>query len=88
MRIPSIKELMREQARFVKYQDGKLWYQILYTEGGAYTGGSPHLFDFPVPIDDSGGGEFGKSEKAVYLMRWIRKHIEYLTEAQNEDTNY
>jgi len=42
------------------------------------------LFDFPIPVSDAGGGEFGSSEKATTLMRWIRKHIEYLTEAVSE----
>ncbi len=83
MRIPTIKELMHEQARFVKYENKKLWYQILYTEaaGGKQTNGTPHIFDFPIDIYDAGGGEFGSSERAITLMRWIRKHIELLTEA-------
>jgi len=75
VRIPEVKELMREQAKFVKYQDGKLWYQILYTEGGAYTGGRPRLFDFPIDVTgNDASGEFGSNEKAITLMRWIRKH--------------
>lgn len=84
MHIPTIKELMHEQARFVKYEGYKLWYQIGYLEGGAYSGGRPHLFDFPIPVDDAGGGEFGSSERAVTLMRWIRKQIEYLNKAKEE----
>lgn len=79
MKIPTIKEVMHEQARFVKYRDGKLWYQIGWLEGGAYSGGAPHIFDFPIDIrGEDASGEFGSSERAVTLMRWIRKHIEYL----------
>lgn len=81
MRVPNIKDVMREQATFVKYQDQKLWYQILYTESGVL-----RLFDFPVPVDDAGGGEFGPVEKAMTLMRWIRKHIEYLNEVTSGQT--
>lgn len=78
MKIPTIKEVMREQAKFVKYEDGKLWYQIIW-------GDNPALFDFPIPVDDAGGGSFGTSEKALTLMRWIRKHIEFLTESSKCD---
>lgn len=80
MKIPAIKDVMREQAKFVKYEDGRLWYQIIWNEGGSYSGGNVHLFDFPIPVDDAGGGAFTSSERALTLMRWIRKHIEFLNE--------
>lgn len=76
MKIPAIKDVMREQATFVKYEDGKLWYQIIYKSDGMTA-----LFDFPVPVDDAGGGSFGSSERALTLMRWVRKHIEFLNAA-------
>lgn len=81
---------MREQAKLVKYQDGKLWYQILYTYeenktseyGNVYRTQLPAIFDFPIDVrGEDTAGEFGRSEKAVTLMRWIRKHIEFLQEA-------
>lgn len=80
MKIPAIKDVMREQAAFVKYEDGKLWYQIIYSDD-AHT---PRIFDFPVPINDVGGGSFGSHEKSLTLMRWVRKHIEYLNGAVEE----
>lgn len=80
MNVPTIKDVMREQAKFVKYEDGKLWYQIIWTgEDRAY------LFDFPIPVTDAGGGSFTTVEKALTLMRWIRKHIEYLNGAVEEN---
>lgn len=91
MRIPTIKEVIREQAKLTKYQDGKLWYQILYTyavpkttdEGRVYETVAPALFDFPIDVTGAdAGGEFGRSEKAITLMRWIRKHIDFLNEAK------
>jgi hypothetical protein len=94
MRIPTIKELMHEQARFVKYQDGKLWYQLTYCYeenktsefGNVYRTQLPAIFDFPIDVrGEDAGGEFGSSEKAITLMRWIRKHIELLAKAQAGD---
>lgn len=75
MKIPAIKDVMREQAAFVKYEDGKLWYRIVWED---------NIFDFPVPVNDAGGGEFGPAEKVLTLMRWVRKHIEYLNGAVEE----
>lgn len=75
MKIPAIKDVMREQANFVRYEDGKLWYQIIYTERNTQI-----VWDFPIPVDDAGGGSFGTVEKALTLMRWVRKHIEFLNE--------
>lgn len=83
MRVPTIKELMREQCKFFKYHDGKLWYQIIY---GYSDRGREYIiqWDFPVPVNDIGGGEMGSTEKAITMMRWIRKHIEYLNKALTE----
>jgi hypothetical protein len=87
MRVPTIKDLMREQAKFTHYEGGNLWYQILYTEGGAYSGGgNTHLFDFPVDITLSdAAGKFESNMKAVNLMRWIRRHIDYLNKIIDEE---
>jgi len=50
--------------KFVKYRKGELFYE---TECG---------FMFPVPIEDTGDGEFLAQDKAMMFMRYIRKHIE------------
>lgn len=81
MRVPTIKDVMHEPCVFTRYEDGKLWYQISYAYRGTTDLMYHGSFDFPVPVNDVGGGSLGLSEKAVTLMRWIRKHIEYLNKA-------
>lgn len=82
MKLPTVKQLVRENAKLVRYRDGNLWYQILWSQDDSSFGG---IFDFPVPVSDTGGAEFGSNERAIYLMRWIRRHIEFLTEAQEAE---
>jgi hypothetical protein len=69
-----IKEMVKDgkRAKFLHYKLGELWYE---TEDG---------FAFPVPITDTGDGVFHVDEKAILLMRYIRKHIAYLKEARQE----
>jgi hypothetical protein len=62
----TIKEMVSDGklATFVEYRQGNLWYQ---TEDG---------FKFPVPMEDIGTATFHASEKALLLMRYIRKHLD------------
>lgn len=46
---------------FNYYRDGSLWYTTEFTEL------------FPVPIEDIGNATFNKEEKAILLMRYMRK---------------
>lgn len=48
-------------ATFSFYRDGQLWYK---TADGV---------EFPVPISDIGNATFGVTEKAILLMRYMRK---------------
>lgn len=67
----NIKEMVKDKTvKFVKYQDGDLWY---VTECG---------FEFPVPIADTGGAAFLAQDRAILFMRYIRKHSEMIAEAQ------
>jgi hypothetical protein len=51
------------------YRDSALWYR---TEGDLL---------FPVPVADiEAGAQFLKEERAIMLMRWIRKHLVSLKE--------
>lgn len=93
MMLPRITQLMREQARFTHYEDGKLWYQILWNgeedvtseaSGRVYQRQTVSIFDFPIPVDDAGGGKFLSSDRAIAFMRWIRRHLEYLNGALAE----
>jgi len=61
-------------ANFTHYKKGELWY---ITDDD---------FEFPVPIEDIGDGIFKASEKAITLMRYIRKHLDDIEEGNtNED---
>jgi hypothetical protein len=40
-------------------------------------------FEFPVPITDIGTATFHNAEKALLLMRYVRKHLDMLEEAKN-----
>jgi len=73
-----IKEIVKDQnAHFVFYRDKSLFYE---TDNG---------FQFPVPIEDAGSATLNKEEKAILLMRYIRKHMERTQaarEAQDQDS--
>lgn len=68
----TLKEMVSsgKVVRFVFYRAKELWYT---TECG---------FEFPVPIDDVGDATFLASDKAIMLMRYIRKHMAMLAEAK------
>lgn len=61
----NIKDMVKDgkRVRFTNFRKGNLWY---VTECG---------FEFPVPIEDVGDAIFNADEKAMMLMRYIRKHI-------------
>lgn len=56
--------------KFKFFKDSELWYE---TEDG---------FEFPVPVDDTGGATFLAQDKAMLFMRYIRKHMAMLEEAK------
>lgn len=53
---------------FSRYFDGQLWYK---TEDD---------FEFPVPVEDIGTATFLPTEKAILMMRYIRKHLDLIKE--------
>ncbi len=66
----NIKDMVKnKKVNFLYYRTEELWYK---TECG---------FEFPVPISDVGTGVFYSEDKAILFMRWIRRHMEYVTEA-------
>jgi len=75
----SIKDLVKGQtAHFVFYRDRSLFYE---TDSG---------FQFPVPVDDAGSATFNADEKAILLMRYMRKHLAKVSEArltQEDESN-
>lgn len=68
----SLKDMVSDnkKVRFVFYRDKALHYE---TEDG---------FIFPVPISDAGSATFGVEEKAMLLMRYLRKHLKAIQMAE------
>ena len=67
----SVKEIVKgKNAHFVFFRDKSLFYE---TDDG---------FQFPIPIEDAGSATFNAEEKAILLMRYIRKHIAKTEEAR------
>ncbi|MBL4572500.1 MAG: hypothetical protein JKY86_05435 [Gammaproteobacteria bacterium] len=67
----NIKEIVKNQnAHFVFYRDQSLFYE---TDNG---------FLFSVPISDAGSATINAEEKAILLMRYIRKHIAHTESAR------
>ena len=73
----NIKDMVKEnrKVRFVFFRDGALHYE---TEDG---------FIFPVPVDDAGSATFGAEERAILLMRYIRKYLAVVEKAKHDDTH-
>lgn len=59
-----LKQLIKGNVEFQFYRDSQLWYK---TEEGNFL--------FPVPISDIGNATFGRVEKGLLMMRYIRKYI-------------
>lgn len=74
----NIKEMVSDnkKAKFLFFKLNELWYE---TETG---------FKFPVPINDVQDGIFNAEEKAILLMRYIRKHVAYLEQAQHSENPF
>jgi hypothetical protein len=68
----TIKDMVKDdkRVRFTFYRDRQLFYQ---TECG---------FEFPVPIDDIGNATFLAEDKAILLMKYIRRHLKTVDEAK------
>lgn len=73
MNIPDIKECIKGTVTFSYYRSGQLW----YTCGNG--------FIFPVPVDDTGDAKFEATDKGMLFMRYIRKYIKELNDANNGD---
>lgn len=73
----NLKDMVKrgQKVRISSYCSGNLWYK---TESG---------FEFPVPVNDRkevGNATFLAEDKAIYFMRYIRKHIQFLEDAKAE----
>ena len=65
-----------KNVQFSFYREKLLFYR---TEDG---------FEFPVPIDDVGNATFLAEDKAIFFMRWIRKHIDTIEKARMEQEKW
>ena len=72
-----LKDLVKDNktVRFVFFRDGALHYE---TDDG---------FVFPVPVEDAGSATFHRSERAMMLMRYIRKHLATIEAARQDDSH-
>ncbi len=82
MQLPSIIQLAKSaEVEFVRFEDHILWYRAVYY----ITDINFNTFDFPVPVEDTAGGVFlARDTRPLYFMRWMRKHLEMLTKAQQD----
>lgn len=82
-------------AYFNCYRDGELWYKVVKQTGVEEkvdiecrtTYEFPKyetIYEFPVPIADTGTGIFDSEMKPITLMRWIRKHLDKQAKWQAE----
>jgi len=72
--VRTVKEMVSDnkKVRFTYYREGELFY---VTECG---------FEFPVPIADTGNASFLAEDKAILFMRYIRKEINKITKARED----
>lgn len=69
--VKDLKYLIKGSCTFQFYRDSQLWYK---TEFGSFV--------FPVPVEDiTNGATFNNTEKGLMMMRYIRKHLKTLEEA-------
>ena len=71
----NIKEMVKgdKKVTFQYYRDGDLWYR--HEDG----------FEFPVPISDVGNATMLATDRAMFFMRYIRKHAAMLESAKAAD---
>ena len=66
--VKHLKQIVKgNQAHFSHYRAGHLYYNVK-VEG--------EQFSFPVPIEDVGDATFLNQDKAIIMMRYIRKALE------------
>ena len=70
----NVKDMVKDnkKVKFLRYQNNELWY---VTECG---------FEFPIPISDTGEAAFQAEDKALLFMRWINKHVKFISESKKE----
>jgi hypothetical protein len=72
----TIKDMVKDNKKvyFQYYRAKELWYK---TEDG---------FEFPIPIEECGDACFLVEDKAILFMRYIRKHLESISKAKEDQS--
>ena len=64
----NIKDIVKDNTvRFVRYRHGVAYYGVNVPDEGEYV--------FPVPLEDIGDATLELEDKAILLMRYIRRAI-------------
>jgi hypothetical protein len=66
-------DIRGKTVHFQFYRAGDLWYKL-------------DDFEFPVPVSDLNNATLNAEEKAIMLMRWMRKHEQFLEDAKAFDS--
>lgn len=76
--ILTLTQLVKNNRCYFSYfRQGKAFYTVDYCFDEEPTEISHiYTYGFNIPIDDIGQATLGKEEKAILLMRWIRKALE------------
>jgi hypothetical protein len=74
---PTINQLVRKHgfAFFDFYRQGHFYYHIAIPNRDDEMG-TPERWQFNIPADDIGTATLSRTEKAITLMRWIRKALD------------
>jgi len=65
---PTVKEIVKDnEVFFSHYRAGHLYYNVCV---------EAKIYMFPVPIEDIGDATFSVTEKAMLLMRYVRKGLD------------
>ncbi len=96
MKLPTLTQLAKGVAYFKWYSDGILRYDVSWEEiltepdyrgpehGDAIIGSKLHVFSIDIPIADAGGGFFTEEMKGLNVLRWARKQLDVVKQAQEQ----
>jgi hypothetical protein len=83
----NIKDLVKNKniAKFDSYRCGIFYYIVAYDRDGM-GGGHWEYYQFQIPVEDLGNATLKHTEKAITLMRYIRKSMKEntLVKVKNE----
>ena len=75
MTTPNIKELVKDNfVKFDRFRAGNFYYILRDGDQDEYED-----YEFIIPLDDVQGVTLEAEDKAITMMRWIRKSIENKT---------